>query len=62
MVVRFLDLKAQYLSIAEEIDGRMHDVILESAFIKGKYVAEFTRQPNAGITADFLQEHGFTVN
>jgi riboflavin synthase len=30
--------------------------------IIGKYVAELSKSPGAGITAEFLREHGFTVN
>ena len=30
--------------------------------IIGKYVAEFNKPQSSGITADFLQEHGFPVN
>ena len=41
---------------------RIGDKVNLEADIIGKYVAEFTRQPGAGITAEFLQEHGFTVN
>lgn len=36
-----MDLKAQYLSIKNEIDAAVSDVINESAFIKGKYVQQF---------------------
>ena len=36
-----MDLKAQYLSIKNEIDAAVNDVINESAFIKGKYVQQF---------------------
>jgi hypothetical protein len=30
--------------------------------IIGKYVAEYNKPSSAGITAEFLQEHGFPVN
>lgn len=30
--------------------------------IIGKYVVEYTKAPGSGITAEFLQEHGFPVN
>ena len=43
-------------------ERRIGDKVNLEADIIGKYVAEFTRQPGAGITADFLQEYGFTVN
>ena len=39
--ITFVDLKAQYLSIKNEIDAAVSDVINESAFIKGKYVQQF---------------------
>jgi len=41
MNIPFLDLKAQYLSIKDEIDKAIQTVIMESAFIKGKYVKAF---------------------
>jgi dTDP-4-amino-4,6-dideoxygalactose transaminase len=40
-MVNFLDLHAQYLSIKDEIDKVVSDVIRESAFIGGKYVEQF---------------------
>jgi riboflavin synthase len=43
-------------------ERRTGDKVNLEADIIGKYVAEFTRQPVAGITAEFLREHGFTVN
>jgi len=43
-------------------DRRIGDSVNLEADIIGKYVAEFTKSPGGGITADFLQEHGFTVN
>ena len=39
-----MDLKAQYLSIKNEIDAAVNDVINESAFIKGKYVQKFEEE------------------
>jgi dTDP-4-amino-4,6-dideoxygalactose transaminase len=39
--IPFVDLKKQYLSIKEEIDKAIQDVILNSAFIKGGYVKDF---------------------
>ena len=36
MKIPFVDLKAQYLSIKEEIDTAIQNVINETAFIKGK--------------------------
>lgn len=41
--IPFLDLKAQYLSIKEEIDAAIASVIADAAFIKGKYVESFER-------------------
>ena len=43
MNVPFVDLKAQYLTIHSEIDDAIRNVINESAFIKGKYVADFEK-------------------
>ena len=44
MNIPFVDLKTQYLSIKEEIDTIIQDVINETAFIKGKYVQEFEKK------------------
>ena len=46
MQVPFVDLKKQYLSIKEEIDGAIESVINETAFIKGKYVSKFEQEYN----------------
>lgn len=43
MKVPFADLKAQYLSIKEEIDASLQGVIMNSAFIGGAHVEEFER-------------------
>ncbi|WP_315819853.1 hypothetical protein [Paraflavitalea speifideaquila] len=43
MHVPFVDLKAQYKSIQPAIDKAIADVINETAFIGGKYVAEFEK-------------------
>ena len=43
MRILFVDLKAQYESIKEEIDQAISDVILDSAFIGGKYLKIFER-------------------
>ena len=40
-MIKFLDLQAQYLTIKTEIDNAIQDVIKDSAFIGGKYVAQF---------------------
>ena len=41
MKVKFIDLKSQYLSIKEEIDKAIQNVLLDSAFADGPYVQEF---------------------
>lgn len=41
MKVAFVDLHAQYLSIKEEIDNAINEVISSSAFIGGKNVKLF---------------------
>ena len=38
--VPFVDLHAQYLSMKEEIDAAMAEVIAQTAFISGKVRAE----------------------
>ncbi|KPJ64975.1 erythromycin biosynthesis sensory transduction protein eryC1 [candidate division WOR-1 bacterium DG_54_3] len=43
MKVPLVDLKAQYNSIKQEIDAAILEVIEDSAFIGGKYVADFER-------------------
>src|SRR3954462_3314823 len=44
MQVPFVDLKAQYQSIKDDIDDAIQSVIGETAFIGGKYVKEFEQQ------------------
>jgi dTDP-4-amino-4,6-dideoxygalactose transaminase len=44
MNVPFLDLKAQYRSIKDEIDVQIHDVIDNTAFVMGKYLQSFEEQ------------------
>ena len=44
MNIPFVDLKAQYHSIKEEIDTAIQNVINETAFIKGKYVQNFEEE------------------
>ncbi|AWO01183.1 erythromycin biosynthesis sensory transduction protein eryC1 [Chitinophaga alhagiae] len=39
--VPFVDLKSQYISIKDEIDKAIYNVISETAFIGGKYVKNF---------------------
>jgi riboflavin synthase len=49
----------EHITLVEKKTG--DDVNLETDII-GKYVAEFNRPESGGITAEFLQEHGFAVN
>ena len=42
--VPFVDLRAQYHSLKEEIDNAIFSVIEESEFIKGKYVSAFEKE------------------
>jgi len=41
ITVPFVDLKAQYHAIKEEIDSAIASVLADTAFIKGKYLASF---------------------
>ncbi len=41
MRIPFVDLKAQYESIKKEIDQAISNVILDSAFVGGKYLKNF---------------------
>jgi dTDP-4-amino-4,6-dideoxygalactose transaminase len=43
MDVPFVDLKIQYLSLKEEINAAISHVIEDTAFVRGKYVAQFER-------------------
>jgi riboflavin synthase len=43
-------------------DKKMGDTVNLEADIIGKYVAEFLKPQDKGITAEYLQEHGFPVN
>lgn len=43
-MVKFLDLKSQYDSIKDEIDEAIKNVISETAFIGGRYVAKFEEE------------------
>jgi dTDP-4-amino-4,6-dideoxygalactose transaminase len=44
MTIPFVDLKAQYKSIQQDIDTAIANVISETAFIGGKYVKEFEQK------------------
>jgi len=44
MKVPFVDLKAQYYSIKEEIDGAVLNVLANTSFILGKSVADFEQE------------------
>lgn len=44
MKVPFVDLKAQYLTIKEDIDSAIANVISETAFIGGTYVKKFEKE------------------
>jgi dTDP-4-amino-4,6-dideoxygalactose transaminase len=41
MNVPFVDLKAQYLSIKDEIDAAISNVVADTAFVSGRYAAAF---------------------
>ena len=43
MKIPFVDLKANYQSIKEEIDSAMQAVMADTAFISGKYAKQFER-------------------
>src|SRR5437868_13280393 len=43
MKIPFVDLHAQYLTIKQEIDGAIAEVIAESAYIRGRHVDAFER-------------------
>jgi riboflavin synthase len=43
-------------------DKKVGDLVNLEVDIIGKYVAEFSKPQSTGLTAEFLQEHGFTVN
>lgn len=44
LIIPFVDLKTQYLSIKHEIDQAIASVIEETAFIKGKFVENFEKK------------------
>ena len=39
--IPFIDLQAQYLSLKEEIDSAIEDVISKSNFVRGPHVDSF---------------------
>lgn len=43
-MIKFLDLKYQYISIKNEIDNTIKNVIDDSAFIGGKYLSKFEEE------------------
>jgi len=52
-MVKFLDLAAQYQTIKPEIDQAIKNVIEESAFIGGKYVAEFEQDFSKYVSTEY---------
>lgn len=44
------------------VDKKTGDEVNLETDIIGKYVAEFNKSQSSGITAEFLEEHGFAVN
>ncbi|MBF0546902.1 MAG: DegT/DnrJ/EryC1/StrS family aminotransferase [Candidatus Riflebacteria bacterium] len=56
MVVKFLDLQKQYLSIKEEIDSSIFQVINSSSYVGGKFVSEFEKN-----FADFLGSNNYCI-
>ena len=50
-MIPFSDLKAQYLSIKLEIDQAIQSVILDSAFVLGKYSKQFAEGTNLVVLA-----------
>ena len=57
MHIPFVDLKAQYLSIQQEIDKSIKDVIEQTAFIGGTYVKKFESQA----TLEILNKYMFNL-
>jgi dTDP-4-amino-4,6-dideoxygalactose transaminase len=51
-MIKALDLKKQYNSIATEIDEAIHDVIQNTAFVGGHYISEFERNFSAYVAAE----------
>ena len=44
MKIPLVDLKTQYLTIKNDIDNAINDVINETSFIKGKYLTKFEKE------------------
>lgn len=57
MTIPLVDLRAQYLSIKEEVDTAIRRVIEESAFIGGRFVREFEES----FAADYGVKHCVSV-
>ena len=53
MKVPFLDLKAQYNSLKDEIAGALHEVMDNTAFAGGKIVAQFEKEFAAYYQANY---------
>ncbi len=53
MNIPFVDLKAQYLNIEKEIQTAINNVIKETAFIKGKYTAQFEKDFAEALNANY---------
>jgi dTDP-4-amino-4,6-dideoxygalactose transaminase len=53
--VPFVDLHAQYLSIRNEIDCAMQEVIRESDFIRGRFVQTFEKEFAGKSGADLIR-------
>ena len=52
-MIKFLDLHSQYLSIKDEIDSALSEVISESSFIGGKHVNQFEESFSSYIGAKY---------
>jgi len=57
--VSIVSYTRQHTTLADKNTG---DTVNLEVDIIGKYVDEFNKAQSAGITAEFLQEHGFPVN
>ncbi|HRP01374.1 MAG TPA: DegT/DnrJ/EryC1/StrS family aminotransferase [Candidatus Kapabacteria bacterium] len=52
-MVKFLDLHKQYLSIRDEVDTAIQNVLFESAYVGGKYVNDFENRFAKYIGTDY---------